>query len=104
MILTDNEIIFNIPPVFSPQLGGKGRIRDFSPLFTNGSFAPYVDDGFNIGCLWTGRVKSLIVSAGFSLSPVSATTGLLQREVSLDDEGRRKRWTGKVGLDIAYST
>lgn len=65
-----------------------------------------VDDGFNIGALWTGRIKGLLVSAGLSVSPVGAGASMLRKDSSamLDAEGRRKRWTGKVGLSIAYST
>ncbi|KAK5948438.1 Mitochondrial distribution and morphology protein 10 [Knufia fluminis] len=64
-----------------------------------------VDAGCNIGALWTRRVKSLLVSAGVSVSPVSSSTSMLRRDTGmLDPEGRRKRWTGKVGLSVAYST
>lgn len=65
-----------------------------------------VDAGCNIGALWTGRVKSLLVSAGVSINPVAGSTSMLGRESAavLDAEGRRKRWTGKVGLSVAYST
>lgn len=66
-----------------------------------------VDDGLNIGALWTGRIKSLLVSAGVSVNPVAnGMGGMLRRDSSLvvDADGRRKRWTGKVGLSIAYST
>lgn len=65
-----------------------------------------VDDGWNIKALWTGRVKSLLVSAGINLSPFGARLGGIRSSsnVLLDDEGRRKRWTGSVGLSIAYST
>lgn len=66
-----------------------------------------IDDGCNVGALWTGRVKSLLVSAGVSISPIgSGSVGMLNRFPSsmLDAEGRRKRWTGTVGISIAYST
>lgn len=63
-----------------------------------------VDDGFNIGALWTGRVKSLLVSAGVSVNPVNSGGTMLRRDPGPDAEGRRKRWTGKVGLSVAYST
>jgi distribution and morphology protein 10 len=78
-----------------------------------------VDDSWSIRALWTGRVKSLLVSAGVSVSPVvrnglgmasaasvrSAATG--GSGVSLgvgDPEGNIKRWNGSVGVSIAYST
>ncbi|KAK5078417.1 Mitochondrial distribution and morphology protein 10 [Lithohypha guttulata] len=66
-----------------------------------------VDDGWNISALWTGRIKSLLVSAGVTVSPVDGGGGgILKRNPSamLDEDGRRKRWTGKVGVSIAYST
>lgn len=63
-----------------------------------------IDDGFNIGALWTGRVKSLLVSAGVSVSPVNNGGSMLRRDPGPDAEGRRKRWTGKVGMSVAYST
>jgi len=65
-----------------------------------------VDAGCNIGALWTGRIKSLLVSAGVTVSPVAGSTGMLRRDggAMLDAQGRRKRWTGKVGLSVAYST
>lgn len=63
-----------------------------------------LDDSCNISALWTGRLKSLLVSAGVSVSPVEAG-GMLRRNSGnlLDAEGRRKRWTGKVGLSVSYS-
>lgn len=65
-----------------------------------------VDDGWNIGALWTGRIKSLLVSAGVTISPIDGYGGMLRKNAGqmLDEEGRRKRWTGKVGVSIAYST
>lgn len=65
-----------------------------------------IDDSLNIGALWTGRIKSLLVSAGVTISPVTnGMSGMMKRETltNFDAEGRRKRWTGKVGLSIAYS-
>lgn len=63
-----------------------------------------IDDGFNIGALWTGRMKSLLVSAGVSVNPTSSSGSMLRRDPGPDVEGRRKRWTGKVGMSVAYST
>ncbi|KAK5093193.1 Mitochondrial distribution and morphology protein 10 [Exophiala xenobiotica] len=65
-----------------------------------------LDAGCNIGALWTGRIKSLLVSAGVTVSPVAASTGMMRRDAGamLDAEGRRKGWTGKIGLSVAYST
>ena len=54
------------------------------------------DDGWNIRALWTGRIKELLVSAGVSLSP---TPGFKPEE--LND---LKRWTGKFGVQVAYSS
>jgi mitochondrial distribution and morphology protein 10 len=55
-----------------------------------------VDDSWKFKALWTGRVKSLLVSAGVSVSP------LAKGPVMVDD--RMKRWTGTVGISVAYST
>lgn len=63
-----------------------------------------IDDGFNIGALWTGRIKSLLVSAGITINPVDGVGSVLRRDSLPDAEGRRKRWTGRVGLSVAYST
>lgn len=65
-----------------------------------------VDDSLNVSALWTGRLRSLLVSAGFTVSPVDTSGGLLRRNPSalLDDEGRRKRFTGKLGVSVSYST
>lgn len=67
-----------------------------------------MDDSWNVRALWTGRVKSLLVSAGVSVAPV-VRTGL--RSMSggglggLDvDGGGIKKWSGTVGVSIAYST
>lgn len=66
-----------------------------------------IDDGWNVKALWTGRVKALLVSAGLSVGPVPTGFGGLRSRPTLnlvDEEGRRKRWTGSVGVSIAYST
>ncbi|KAK4941884.1 Mitochondrial distribution and morphology protein 10 [Elasticomyces elasticus] len=70
-----------------------------------------VDDGWNVKALWTGRVKSLLVSAGVSVSPVlrSASApvsvgGIVARSSDGDVGVNVKRWTGSVGVSIAYST
>lgn len=66
-----------------------------------------IDDSWNIKALWTGRIKALLVSAGVSVNPVSSGFGGLRSRSTinmLDDEGRRKRWSGTVGISIAYST
>lgn len=57
-----------------------------------------IDDGWNIKALWTGKLKSLLVSAGVSVSPVQQLTEMV------DEGGRKKRFTAKVGVSIAYST
>lgn len=59
-----------------------------------------LDDNLNVKLLWTGRVKDLLVSAGVSVSPVAQGRGL----PVADEEGRVKRWTGRVGVSLAYST
>ena len=56
-----------------------------------------VDDAWNLKALWTGRIKSLLVSAGVSVSPVT------KRPASISEDGI-KRWTGSVGVSVAYST
>ena len=55
-----------------------------------------VDDSWNFKALWCGRVKSLLISAGVGVSP------LAKGPVIVDD--RMKRWTGTVGVSVAYST
>ncbi|OAP62645.1 hypothetical protein AYL99_01872 [Fonsecaea erecta] len=75
-----------------------------------------VDDSWNVKALWTGRVKSLLVEVGVSVSPVSgaaaggfrtsgtsAGTGSGKKGASYDGGGVKK-WTGKVGVGIVYST
>lgn len=68
-----------------------------------------VDDGWNVRALWTGRVKSLLVSAGVSVAPV-VRNGLRVAggAPTLDSDngggGGIKKWTGSVGVSIAYST
>ena len=58
-----------------------------------------VDDAWNLKALWTGRVKALLVTAGVSLSPVA------KRATVWIPEGESiKRWTGSVGVSVAYST
>lgn len=54
-----------------------------------------VDDAWNLKALWTGRVKALLVSAGVGVSPVA------KRGVEGDSV---QRWTGNVGVSVAYST
>lgn len=62
-----------------------------------------VDDGWNVSALWTGRLRSLLVSAGFTVSPVDVG-GMRRNAMVLDEEGRRKRFTGKFGVSVSYST
>lgn len=73
-----------------------------------------LDDSCTVKALWTGRVKSLLVSAGVSISPVTrqhqpqypmVDGGGAVRPVGIDgDTTSIKRWTGSVGVSIAYST
>lgn len=72
-----------------------------------------VDDSWNVKALWTGRVKSLLVEAGVTVSPVarnlasvstmSTTSSNLGLSGAAGGAGI-KRWTGSVGVSIAYST
>ena len=73
-----------------------------------------IDDGWNVKALWTGRVKSLLVEVGVSVNPVahnaSAATSSTAKSgndnvklVGAEGSGI-KRWTGNVGVSIAYST
>ena len=65
-----------------------------------------VDDGWNVKALWTGRVKSLLVEVGLSVNPVNNATfgaGVGSASAPGGDVGV-KRWTGSVGVNIAYST
>ena len=57
-----------------------------------------VDDSWNFKALWTGRAKALLISAGVSVSPV------VNRVVSTSEGDSIKRWTGSVGVSVAYST
>ena len=58
-----------------------------------------VDDAWHFKALWTWRVKALLVSAGVSVSPVA------KRVAFTPSEGDGiKRWTGSVGVSVAYST
>ena len=57
-----------------------------------------IDDAYNFKALWTGRVKALLVSAGFSVHPVT------KRVASVGSEDGLQKWTGSVGVSVAYST
>lgn len=74
-----------------------------------------VDDSWNVKALWTGRVKSLLISAGVGVSPVARNVGSASVAAAAAGFGSRsggnadlgasvKRWTGSVGVSIAYST
>ncbi|KAK5046976.1 hypothetical protein LTR84_006918 [Exophiala bonariae] len=67
-----------------------------------------VDDSGVVRALWTSRVKSLLVSAGVSVSPVVKNglgVVLASGNGASDlDAGPIKRWSGTVGVSIAYST
>ena len=71
-----------------------------------------VDDGWNVKALWTGRVKSLLVEVGVSVNPVNHmslghASGSASKSGSTNASGPEvniKRWTGNVGVSIAYST
>ncbi|EXJ84131.1 hypothetical protein A1O3_04798 [Capronia epimyces CBS 606.96] len=66
-----------------------------------------VDNSWNVKALWTGRVKSLLVSAGVSVSPATKHLYPVSPAVgsAVGDPGTNvKRWTGSVGVSIAYST
>ncbi|KIW21515.1 hypothetical protein PV08_02095 [Exophiala spinifera] len=73
-----------------------------------------LDDTWNVRALWTGRVKSLLVTAGVSVSPVSrggnnitpvtVASGIAKPGLDPDGGVSVKRWTGSVGFSIAYST
>jgi distribution and morphology protein 10 len=58
-----------------------------------------VDDGWNIRALWSGRVKELLISVGASISPVKSVS-LLSPQMGME----MRRWSGSVGVEIAYST
>jgi distribution and morphology protein 10 len=62
------------------------------------------DDGWNVRALWTGRVKSLLVSAGVGVAPVLGSSHMRSTGgVDVDGGASVKRWTGTVGVSIAYS-
>jgi len=63
-----------------------------------------VDDRWNFRALWTGRVKELLLSVGVSVSPgKERNSGSAMSAVGSGDVIRQK-WTGSVGVEIAYST
>jgi distribution and morphology protein 10 len=77
-----------------------------------------VDDTWHLKALWTGRVKSLLVEVGVSVNPVTHNPGVSTfsaansggettvRTSSLEGGGNAngiKRWTGNVGVSVAYS-
>ena len=64
-----------------------------------------VDDGWNIRVLWTGRSKDLLISAGVSVSPLKEKYFVPGGPVitPAGEEGRQ-RWTGTIGVEVAYST
>lgn len=61
------------------------------------------DDGWNVKASWMGRVKSLLVEVGVSVNPVAGGAAKLGTQGGAADNGV-KRWTGNVGVSIAYST
>lgn len=67
-----------------------------------------VDESWNFRALWTGRVKQLLVSAGFSVAPISSSAYRYQISSagrgSVAGSGAEKRWTGSVGIEVAYSS
>ena len=68
-----------------------------------------VDDSWNVKALWTGRVKSLLVEVGVAVNPVAQNVaiggGIGGAGVGSGiGEGGVKRWTGNVGVSVAYST
>ncbi len=58
-----------------------------------------IDDAWNFKALWTGRVKALLVSAGVSVAPVAKRVA-----IATPDSDGVTRWTGSVGVSLAYST
>jgi distribution and morphology protein 10 len=58
-----------------------------------------IDDGWNLRALWSGRVRELLVSVGASISPVKSVS-LLSPQSSMEV----RRWSGTVGVEVAYST
>jgi len=71
-----------------------------------------VDDGWNVRASWSGRVKSLLVEVGVSAKPLGFSTsgagkigGEGPQMMAPGENGSGiKRWTGNVGVSIAYST
>ena len=66
-----------------------------------------VDDNWNFRALWTGRVKELLVSAGFNLAPTSPSSHRYQiagSGLGSGGTGLEKRWKGSVGVEVAYSS
>ncbi len=66
-----------------------------------------VDDNWNFRALWTGRIKELLVSAGFNIAPTSTSNHRYQMAGSglgSGGSGIEKRWKGSVGVEVAYSS
>ena len=62
-----------------------------------------VDEGWNIKALWTGRVKQLLVSAGFSVAP-GANNAYRYPGVGVGSGEGQNRWSGSIGIEVAYSS
>lgn len=62
-----------------------------------------VDDNWRFKALWTGRIKDLLVSAGFNVFPA-----LTFHKPSYENNGssalQDKKWTGSLGVEVAYSS
>lgn len=75
-----------------------------------------IDDSWTVRALWTGRVKSLLVEVGVSVNPVGGASGTTlttqpaesgagnASSAAIGNTSGVKRWTGNVGVSIAYST
>lgn len=64
-----------------------------------------LDDGFNFRALWTGRIKSLLVSAGVSVGPQGRFSGLRKKEDGAASGGPGTGpWKGGFGVEVVYSS
>ena len=66
-----------------------------------------LDDGFNFRALWTGRIKSLLVSAGVTVGPQGRFSGLRKKEDGAASGGGGSGtgpWKGGFGVEVVYSS
>ena len=66
-----------------------------------------VDDGWNFRALWTGRIKELLVSAGFTVGPASSGPRRLDASGTGSGSGNgvgSSPLRGTIGVEVFYSS